>query len=585
MRILGLACHYHDAAACLLEDGVPTAAAAEERFTRRKHDAEFPVQAATWALRSRGLTANDLDYVVFYDKPFLKFARIISCYTDTFPRSLRSFLTAMPAWFHEKLWLRSLIRSKLDYDGPILFSEHHRAHAASAFFASPFRDAAILTADGVGEWSTGARGEGEDNHFQIFDETRFPHSLGLLYTAFTYFLGFRVNSAEYKVMGLAPYGEPTYRKLLLDELIDLREDGSFRLNLKYFAYHYGLTMTNRRMEDLLGVPRRLPDDEVTKPYRDLAASIQSVTEEIMVRQAADLLRRTGRKNLCIAGGVGLNCVANRAILDRVPFEELFIQPAAGDDGGALGAALEVHYSALGNPRTPGRFSPYLGPEFSPDEIREYLDFRGLKYREFASPRDLLPLTVAALERNAVFGWFQGKLEYGPRALGSRSILADPRFEENKERVNAKIKFREEFRPFAPSVAAESAADFFDMPRATGCSSESPYMLLTAQVRPDRRVIPAITHVDGSARVQTVAAEDNLLYHDLIAEFGRRTGVPVLLNTSFNIRGQPIVCTPHDAVNTFLATDIDYLVLDRFLLDKSEMSGIDAQAWRSQFEAD
>jgi carbamoyltransferase len=579
MRILGLACHYHDAAACLLEDGVPVAAAAEERFTRKKHDAEFPYHAANWALRSRGLSANDLDYVVFYDKPFLKFARIISCYTETFPFSLRSFLAALPAWFHEKLWLRSLIRSKLDYDGPILFSEHHRAHGASAFFASPFEDAAILTADGVGEWATGSRGEGEANHFQIFDESRFPHSLGLLYTAFTYFLGFRVNSAEYKVMGLAPYGEPRYRQLMLDEIVDLREDGSFRLNLKYFAYHYGLTMTNRLMEELFGVPRREADGEVLREHRDIAASIQSITEEIMVRQAADLYRRTGRKNLCIAGGVGLNCVANRAILDRTPFDEIFIQPAAGDDGGALGAALEVYYSALKNERRPGRFSPYLGPEFSADDIREYLSFRGLAFREFGEPRDLIPLTAAALENNAVIGWFQGRMEYGPRALGSRSILADPRFEENKERVNAKIKFREEFRPFAPSVAAEAAGEFFDLPQ------ESPYMLLVGQVRPERRVIPAITHVDGSARVQTVAAEDNSLYHDLIAEFGRRTGVPVLLNTSFNIRGQPIVCTPHDAVNTFLATDIDYLVMDRFLLDKAQMAGIDAQEWRSQFEPD
>jgi carbamoyltransferase len=579
VKILGISCFYHDAAAALVCDGRLVAAAHEERFTRKRHDPDLPRHATRYCLEEAGIGIGDLDYVVFYDKPFVKFERILTTYIATFPRSLPSFAKSMPVWLKEKLWVPRMIHERLGFDGEVLFAEHHQSHAASAFLPSPFEEAAILTCDGVGEWATTTQGIGRGNSFELLKEVRFPHSLGLLYSAFTYYLGFKVNSAEYKVMGAAPYGEPRFADLILRELVDLREDGSFKLNMRYFAYDYGLTMTNRRFEALLGQPRRDPEAKMEAFHWDVAASIQKVTEEIVLRMVRDLHRRTGMRKLCMAGGVALNCVANGRVVREGPFEELWVQPAAGDAGGALGAALFAHNAVLGKPRAFRMDHAFWGPAWSDEAIRRYLDARRVPYRTL--PREQMIEETARLldEDQAVVGWFQGRMEWGPRSLGSRSILADARNRENWQRVNLKIKFRESFRPFAPAVLAERASEWFEIDR------ESPYMLLVCPVRPGRS-IPAVTHVDGSARLQTVTREAHAEFHDLLAAFDRRTGCPVLINTSFNVRGEPIVCSPDDAYLCFMRTQMDVLVLGNQILRKEDQPELHEDFdWRERFELD
>ena len=579
MNILGISAFYHDAAACLLRDGEIVAAASEERFTRVKHDSGFPEHAIRYALGAGGIQVADIDCIGFYDKPLLKFERILTTYVGTFPRSFSSFRKAIPLWLKDKLWVPNNIRKHLDYDGEILFAEHHMSHAASAFLVSPYKKAAIMTLDGVGEWATATQGVGEDRQITLLNEIRFPHSLGLLYSAFTYFLGFKVNSAEYKVMGLAPYGEPRYYDTIMNNLIHVAEDGSFRINMDYFAYDYGLTMTDGRFSELFGIPVREAESELEQVHKDLAASVQKVTEEIVLRQARDLSRRTGMTNLCMAGGVALNCVANGRVIRETPFTDIFVQPAAGDAGGAVGVAAWIYHSVQGNERTHTWHHAFLGPEFSSQEIRAYLEKQGQPWIE-CSREELLAMTAKLIEQQNVVGWFQGRMEFGPRALGNRSILADARNPANRDVVNMKIKFRESFRPFAPTVLAERASEYFEI------DCESPYMLLVAQVRPEKRQIPSVTHVDGSARIQTIAREQNALYYDLVKEFDRLTGCPVIINTSFNVRGEPIVCTPHDAYLCFMRTNMDYLVMDRFVLDKKQMKPLrDDIDWQREFELD
>ncbi len=590
MNLLGISCYYHDAAACLLQDGRVVAAAEEERFSRRKHDSGFPRCAIAYVLRQGGIGAEGLDLVGFYDKPVLKFSRILESFVSVAPRGLSSWLHFGPTWLREKLWVENNVRRGLPgYDGQVLFAEHHESHAASAFYPSPFERAAILTLDGVGEWATSSFGVGEGSELAITKEIRFPHSLGLLYSALTYYLGFRVNSGEYKVMGLAPYGEPKYTRLLLDNVIDLRDDGSFRLNLDYFGYLTGLRMTSRRLDRLLGRPRRRPEAALEQFHMDVARSVQDVTEEAMLRMARYAHRESGGiPNLCLAGGVALNCVGNGRILREGPFERVWVQPAAGDAGGALGVALALWHRYLGNDRLPpgpggdGMGGAYLGPEFGDDEIAAVLAEERAPHEVLAW--DEIPDHVAALlAGGSVVGWFQGRMEYGPRALGARSILADPRDGAMQLRVNQKIKFRESFRPFAPAVLEERAAAWFEL------RTKSPYMVLVDQVAASQRVaatddddalrgfdrlrvrrsaIPAVTHVDGSARVQTVSRDTNPSFHALLEAFERRTGCPVLINTSFNVRGEPIVCTPRDALACFRGTDMDVLVLGRHVLRKS-----------------
>ena len=579
MNILGISGFYHDSAAALLCDGKLVAAAHEERFTRKRHDPDLPKQATKYCLEAAGLAIGDLDYVVFYDKPFIKLERMLMTYLATFPRSLPSFTKAIPVWLKEKLWVPSQIREKLGYEGEVLFAEHHQSHAASAFLPSPFDEAAILTCDGVGEWATTTQGVGRGDSFELIHEIRFPHSLGLLYSAFTYYLGFKVNSAEYKVMGAAPYGKPKYAAKILEEIVDLRDDGSFKLNMKYFAYHYGLTMTNERFARLFGHPRRDGESKLEEFHWDMAASVQHVTEEIVLSMVRDLHRKTGMKNLCMAGGVALNCVANGRIVREGPFEQLWVQPAAGDAGGALGAALFAYNAVLGKPRAFRMDHAYWGPAYSDDAIRGFLDARGAHYRTL--PRDqMIRETARQLsEEQAVVGWFQGRMEWGPRSLGSRSILADARNRENWQRVNLKIKFRESFRPFAPAVLAEKASEWFDIDR------ESPYMLLVCQVRPGRD-IPAVTHVDGSARIQTVTRDSHAEFYDLIFEFDRQTGCPVIINTSFNVRGEPIVCSPEDAYRCFMRTEMDVLVLGNQILLKAEQPKFEESFdWRERYQLD
>jgi carbamoyltransferase len=579
LNILGISSFYHDAAAALLCEGRLVAAAHEERFTRKRHDPDLPVNAARYCLEAAGLAVGDLDYVAFYDKPLIKFERILMTYLATFPRSLPSFTRSMPIWLKEKLWIPNAIRSELGYEGEVLFAEHHQSHAASAFLASPFEEAAILTCDGVGEWATTTQGVGRGTRFELLREIRFPHSLGLLYSAFTYYLGFKVNSAEYKVMGAAPYGTPEYADKIFDELVDLREDGSFRVNMKYFGYDSGLTMTNRRFDALFGHPRREPAAPMETFHWDMAASVQRVTEEIVLRIVNDLHARTGLKNLCMAGGVALNCVANGRIIREGPFEKLWVQPAAGDAGGALGAALFVHNAVLGKPRSFRMDHAFWGPAYSDDAIRRYLDARGASYRTL-SRDEMIGETAQRLDEDqAVVGWFQGRMEWGPRSLGSRSILADARNRENWKRVNLKIKFRESFRPFAPAVLAEKAPDWFEIDR------ESPYMLLVCQVK-EGRSIPAVTHVDGSARLQTVTREAHPEFYDLISDFDGRTGCPVLINTSFNVRGEPIVMSPDDAYLCFMRTDMDVLVLGNQILLKEEQPELHEDFdWRERYALD
>jgi len=604
-NILGISAFYHDSAACLVRDGQIVAAAQEERFTRKKHDAAFPTHAAADCLRQGGIGVGDLDLVAFYEKPFLKFDRILHTYLTCAPAGLRSFLMAIPLWIRERIWMKELIAKELDYQGKLLFAEHHESHAAAAFFPSPFPEAAFLTVDGVGEWTTTSFGVGDGNRVEIQGELQFPHSLGLLYSAFTYLTGFKVNSGEYKLMGLAPYGQPKYVDLILRELVDLKPDGSFRLNLRYFNYLVGLTMTHRRLERLLGGPPRKPESRLTQRDMDLARSIQDVTEEIMFRMARHVRQQTGRRYLCLAGGVALNCVANGRILREGLFDQLWIQPAAGDAGGALGAALLAWHHYLGQPRqrtglADAQQASLLGPGFSNEDIRRFLLERRAPFLEVSDQE--LPERVADLiQAGKVIGWFQGRMEFGPRALGARSILGDARSPAMQELMNLKIKFRESFRPFAPSVLRERVSEYFDL------DTESPYMLLVAPVarrqrlplsaaEPDRfgldqlltprSTIPAVTHVDYSARVQTVTEADHPLFYRLIKTFADKYGCPVIINTSFNVRGEPIVCTPEHAYLCFLRTNMDYLVLGNFLLEKAGQKPLDKDIdWLREFELD
>ena len=605
MDILGISAFYHDSAACLIRDGDIVAAAQEERFTRKKHDHSFPTHAIEYCLKEGGITGGDIDLVAFYDKPFLKFERILETYLAGAPSGIGSFIKSMPLWVKKKLWIKDLIRQELDYEGKILFPEHHESHAASAFFPSPFKEAAFLTIDGVGEWATASYGVGEANRVKILAEIHFPHSLGLLYSAFTYYLGFKVNSGEYKVMGLAPYGEPKYRDKILGELMDLKEDGSFKLDMKYFNYCTGLTMTSKAFHKLFGGPPRAPETDLAQKHMDLARSLQDVTEEVMMRMARHVHAETGKKDLCLAGGVALNCVGNGKLLREGPFERIWIQPAAGDAGGALGAALLGWYQYLDNARTAdgendSQKGSYLGPEFGPDYIAGYLERKGIPAKQLAEEE--IPGVVADLINDQkVVGWYRGRMEFGPRALGNRSIVGDARSPEMQRTINLKIKFRESFRPFAPTVLAERVSDYFEIDR------ESPYMLLVAQVAgsvsrkmtPEeqkltgmeklavvRSDIPAITHVDYSARLQTVNAVDNPMYHRMIAEFERKHGCPVIINTSFNVRGEPIVCSPENAYLCFMRTDMDYLLLGNYLLDKREQEPLAGDSdWRQEFELD
>jgi carbamoyltransferase len=610
--ILGISAFYHDSAAALVVDGRIAAVAQEERFTRKKHDARFPDAAIAYCLEAAGLTPEQLDYVVFYDKPLTKFERLLETYLAFAPAGLRSFSIAMPVWLKEKLFTRRIIRRALGRDcaAPLLFLDHHESHAASAFFPSPFEEAAILTLDGVGEWSTTTFGVGRGHRLELTHELRFPHSLGLLYSAFTYYCGFKVNSGEYKLMGLAPYGQPVYKDLILRHLIDLKEDGSFWLDMAYFNYCQGLTMTSRRFHRLFGGPPRPPESQLTERHMDLAASIQAVTEEIVLRLGRHVHRQTGQKNLTLAGGVALNCVANGKLLREGPFESIWIQPAAGDAGGALGAALFIWHQLLGKPRTvaPGdsQRGSFLGPCFSSDAIRRFLNSSEVPFHAFDDEASLLAHVTDLLTEGKVVGWFHGRMEFGPRALGARSILGDARSPRMQATMNLKIKFRESFRPFAPVVLAEHAAEWFEM----NPGQESPYMLLVAPVRPercvpiaetDRRVmhsapdlrqrvnivrstVPAVTHVDYSARVQTVDAARHGRFHRLLHAFHARTGCPVLVNTSFNVRGEPIVCTPQEAYRCFLATEMDALVLEDVVIHKEDVQQERDRAEREEYLA-
>jgi len=579
VNILGISCFYHDSAAALLRDGELVAAAHEERFTRKRHDPDVPKQAVAYCLAEARISLEDVDYLVFYDKPFIKFERILTTYLATFPRSLPSFSKAIPVWLKEKLWVPKALERELGWKGELLFTEHHQSHAASAFLPSPFEEAAILTLDGVGEWATTTEGIGRGNKLELIREIRFPHSLGLLYSAFTYYLGFKVNSAEYKVMGAAPYGEPKFYDRILEHLVDLRDDGSFRLDMKYFAYDYGLTMTNDRFAQIFGHPRRESESAMEQFHWDMAASIQKVTEEVVLRIARDLHARTGMKNLCMAGGVALNCVANGRLVREGPFENLWVQPAAGDAGGALGAAMYIDNCVLDNPRKFRMDHAYWGPAFSDEEIRRFLDARKAPYETYTRDAMIQETARQLDEQQAVVGWFQGRMEWGPRSLGSRSILADARNQENWKRVNLKIKYRESFRPFAPAVLREKADQWFDLDR------ESPYMLLVCQVK-EGCAIPAVTHVDGSARVQTVTRDQNVEFYDLLAAFDRRSGCPVLINTSFNVRGEPIVCTPEDAYLCFMRTNMDVLVLGNQILEKRDQPElVEAFDWRDRYALD
>lgn len=583
--ILGISCFYHDSAAALIKDGEIIAAAQEERFTRKKHDFNFPEKAIKYCLEEAKIETKDLSFVAFYDKPLLKFERILLTYISYAPFGFKSFFKAIPLWLKERLWMSHLISEKLNFNGKILFTEHHESHAAASFYPSPFKEAAILTMDGVGEWTTASFGVGKDNDFDLLYEIKFPHSLGLLYSAFTYYTGFKVNSAEYKVMGLAPYGEPKYVDLILKELIDLKEDGSFRLNMKYFNYCAGLTMTNKRFDRLFGGPPRKRETKITQREMDLARSVQVITEEVMLRVARHVHKVTGQKNLCLAGGVALNCVGNGKVLREGPFEKIWIQPAAGDAGSAVGAALRVWHKYLGNRREADNIKDkqkgsYLGPIYSDSYIEEYFKKNNIPYDK-VSREELLRRTASLIASEKIIGWFQGRMEFGPRALGARSIIGDARSSEMQSRMNLKIKFRESFRPFAPTVLAEKSRDYFKI------DSESPYMLLVANVQDSilnkktgkepqgfdrlkivRSKVPAITHVDYSARLQTVSSDSkNKAYYDLLNEFYRQTGCPVIINTSFNVRGEPIVCMPEDAYGCFMRTDMDYLAIGSFILDK------------------
>jgi carbamoyltransferase len=609
MRVLGISAFYHDSAAALVEDGRIVAAVQEERFTRKKHDSSFPKNAIAYCLEEAGAELDELDYAVFYDKPFLKFERLLETYLTFAPRGFRSFRMAMPLWLKEKLFQKSLLKSELKkfaqtFDvNRLLFCEHHLSHAASAFYPSPFEDAAVLTMDGVGEWATTSAAMGAGKNLEVFQEIHFPHSLGLLYSAFTYYTGFKVNSGEYKVMGLAPYGAPKYKKLILDNLIDLKPDGSFRLDLSYFDYCTGLTMTNERFSALFGEPVRSPENLLTNFHMDIAASIQAVLDEVVLRLARGLATKTGSKNLCLAGGVALNCVANGKVLLDGAFENIWIQPAAGDAGGAIGAALAATHILKDQPRKTnggdGMFGSFLGPSFSQAEIEQRLLTSGARFTVL-SEDEMIAKTVAALADQQAVGWFQGRMEFGPRALGARSILGDPRAPSMQRNLNLKVKYRESFRPFAPSVLREDVSDWFEL------DSDSPYMLLVSGVRKDRcrsmtpdelvlfgidklniarSEIPAVTHVDYSARIQTVHANTNPLFHRLLTRFKEKTGCPVLVNTSFNVRGEPIVCTPEDAFRCFMGSELDLLVVGNCILKKDTQDQTLKRDYSSAFDPD
>ena len=639
-NILGISAFYHDSAACLVVDGEIVAAAQEERFTRVKHDHNFPANAARYCLSEAGITPNDLDYVGFYDKPLLKFDRLLETYLDYAPAGFPSFLKAMPLWMKEKLWMPDLIRTEMaqvsgiddhraakkagkKFEWKLLFGDHHESHAASAFYPSPFEEAAILTIDGVGEWATSSIGVGRGNEITLLKELRFPDSLGLLYSAFTYYTGFKVNSGEYKVMGLAPYGEPKYVQLIKDNLAEVRDDGSIRMNHEYFSYSQGLRMTNGHFDRLFAAPARKAESRITQREMDLARSIQVITEEAMMKMATFVHQETGMKNLCMAGGVALNCVANGRILREGPFENIWIQPAAGDAGGAVGIALAIWHRYLGKERisperagtwessrapenagTPkfadGMKGSFLGPKDSEDQIESFLNRRGVPFKKY-SRAELPEVLAQLLAAGNIIGLHQGRMEFGPRALGGRSIIADPRSPAMQSKLNLKIKYRESFRPFAPSVLREQVSDWFDL------DTDSPYMLLVADVAAKHRrtmtddeqqlfgieklnvkrsEIPAVTHVDYSARIQTVRRDVNPLYGDIIDAFGRLTGCPVIVNTSFNVRGEPIVCTPEDSYRCFMRTEMDYLVLETCVLDKRDQPEFeDATDWRNQFALD
>ena len=611
MNILGISAYYHDAAAALLRDGAIVAAAQEERFSRSKHDARFPANAIRYCLQAGGIEAAAVDKVVFYDKPFLKFERLLETYLAFAPRGFQSFRMAMPVWLREKLFLKDLLRKELaaiarggGWEERLLFSEHHLSHAASAFFPSPFEEAAVLTMDGVGEWATCSIAVGRGNRLEILREILFPHSLGLLYSAFTYYCGFKVNSGEYKLMGLAPYGEPNYADLIRDNLIDIREDGSFRLDLRYFDYCTGLTMTSGAFDALFGGPARKPAELLTQHHMDLAASIQLVIEDVVSALATHAMQETGMKNLCLAGGVALNCVANGRLLREGLAERIWVQPAAGDAGGALGAALVAHHIAGGAARNvaagDGMRGSYLGPEFAQADIESRLTKAGARFKVLEDEAALVAACAADLAAGRALGWFQGRMEFGPRALGARSILADPRGAAMQRTLNLRVKFRESFRPFAPAVLREDLADWFEM------DADSPYMLFVAPVRDARRRemtveeralfgieklnvprsdIPAVTHVDYSARIQTVHRDTNALFHALLENFKARTGCPVLVNTSFNVRGEPIVCTPEDAFRCFMGSGIERLAIGRCYLEKEAQDPTSAVPYEHAFAPD
>ena len=611
-NILGISAYYHDSAVALMRDGKLITAVQEERFSRKKHDARFPAHAIEHCLSYGNIQLTELDSIVFYDKPLVKFERLLETYLSFAPSGFRSFLAAMPIWLKEKLYLKTVLRKELAAIGqctvkalpPILFTEHHQSHAASAFFFSPFEKAAVLCMDGVGEWATTSVWLGEGNKLTPQWEIDFPHSLGLLYSAFTYFTGFKVNSGEYKLMGLAPYGEPKYKDLILDNLLALKEDGTFRMDMKYFNYATGLTMTNARFDALFGGPPRKPESPVTQREMDIASSIQAVTEAIVLRLARTVHRELGTDYLCLAGGVALNCVANGRVLREGPFKDIWIQPAAGDAGGAIGAAAAIWYEYLGNPRkingADTMSGSYLGPRFSDADICQYLDSVDARYTRLDDD-GLMSRLAEILAQEHIVGWFQGCMEFGPRALGGRSIIGDPRSSKMQSVMNLKIKFRESFRPFAPSILAERVSDYFEIDRS------SPYMLLVAPIKEDLRIamtekqkqlfgieklnvprsqLPAITHVDYSARIQTVHKETNPRFHSLLKHFEDHAGCPVLVNTSFNVRGEPIVCTPEDAYRCFMRTEMDYLVLENYLLAKADQPKWEKdESWKNEFELD
>jgi len=611
LRILGISAFYHDSAAALIENGKIVAAAQEERFSRIKQDSGFPALAMEYCLKEAETTLSDVDYIAFYEKPFLKFERLLETYVAYAPKGFRSFRIAMPLWLKEKLFQKSLLKNKLkslapnyNWDNKLLFAEHHQSHAASAFYPSPFQSAAILTMDGVGEWATTSLGLGAGNSIETIREIHFPHSLGLLYSAFTYYTGFRVNSGEYKVMGLAPYGEPKYAKLIMDKLIDVKEDGSFRLDLSYFDFCTGLRMTNEKFDALFEAPPRNPETLLTQREMDLAASIQKVTEEIVLRLGQSIAKDTGETNLCLAGGVALNCVANGKLLRDKCFDNIWIQPAAGDAGGALGAAFVAHHHFQNQPRKlnggmDSMKGSYLGPEFRQDDIEKRLGAAGAKFNVL-SHEEIIDMTSTALSEGKAVGWFQGRMEFGPRALGSRSILGDPRDPAMQKTLNLRVKFRESFRPFAPSVLGEHVSDWFDL------NENSPYMLLVDSVRKNHRrkmteeeqtlfgidklnvprsSIPAVTHVDYSARIQTVHKDTNPRYHALIKSFGEKTGCPMVVNTSFNVRGEPIVCTPEDAFRCFMGTGIEVLAIGNCYLAKEDQEPNLVQDYKDDFKLD